>query len=444
MRSLELLRLALGGIRRTPLRMTLTVLGVAIATGLWVSLVGFCLGVQRRMEEPFQKLELFNRLTVSPKRAASESIEMLHDPEWQEPLAPPPILDDAAVGRISKLPGVAVAYPDLRIELEIMGGTKPLQEVRALGLPRESGRLRYVEEAVAEGRFFRSTPGPREAILGRQLAKKLGFELPGQAIGKKLTLKAGGTSLVGDRTFQFSRREVEVEVVGVWDPLRVGQFFSTEILLLPLDLVRELPGALSERNLDLRADDAGEGPLGYRGVVVRVERPADLFSVEERIQAMGYKTQNLLGGLRELREFFILMDLVWASVGAVALLVAGLGIVNTMLMAVFERYREIGTYKALGASDGDIRLMFLAEAGLVGLLGGVLGLVLGRAVSWLCEVGFNALARSKGIDEPMASLFPAQVLLGALLFAVVVSLLSGLYPASRAARIDPVRALRSE
>jgi putative ABC transport system permease protein len=88
--------------------------------------------------------------------------------------------------------------------------------------------------------------------------------------------------------------------------------------------------------------------------------------------------------------------------------------------------------------------MFLAEAALVGLLGGVLGLGLGRVVSWLCEIGFNAFARSKGIEEPMASLFPLRLLLSGLGFALAVSLISGVYPASRAAKVDPIKALRSE
>jgi putative ABC transport system permease protein len=129
----------------------------------------------------------------------------------------------------------------------------------------------------------------------------------------------------------------------------------------------------------------------------------------------------------------------------VALVVAALGIINTLLMAVLERYREIGAYKALGASDGDIRLLFLAEAGLVGLLGGLGGLVLGRVVSLGLEVVVNAVARDHGIEGPvMVFAFPWPLLGGAVLFAVVVSVLAGVYPAGRAARIDPIRALRGE
>jgi putative ABC transport system permease protein len=146
-----------------------------------------------------------------------------------------------------------------------------------------------------------------------------------------------------------------------------------------------------------------------------------------------------------MRKAFILMDLVLTAVATVALVVAGLGIINTQLMAVLERFREIGIYKALGASDGDVRLLFLAEAALVGLLGGTGGLVLGRVVSWIIEIVVNRLAQGEGIDEPiMAFAFPFRLLGGAVLFAVLVSLISGVYPAARAARVDPIRALRAE
>jgi putative ABC transport system permease protein len=189
----------------------------------------------------------------------------------------------------------------------------------------------------------------------------------------------------------------------------------------------------------------GAGGTGYGRVVVRVGRPADLFGVEERLQAMGMHTQTLLGQLKEMRTAFVIIDCTLAAVGGVALVVAALGIINTLLMAVLERYREIGAYKALGASDGDIRLLFLAEAGLVGLLGGLGGLLLGRVVSLLLEVVVNAIARNQGIEgQVMVFAFPWPLLASAVLFAVLVSVLAGVYPAGRAARIDPIRALRGE
>ena len=110
---------------------------------------------------------------------------------------------------------------------------------------------------------------------------------------------------------------------------------------------------------------------------------------------------------------------------------------------MLERYQEIGIYKAIGASDHDVRILFLTEAALVGLAGGLGGLILARLVSWILQWGVNAYAMRQGVTGPLVLFdFPFWLLTGAVLFATLVSILSGLYPASRAARVDPIRALR--
>jgi putative ABC transport system permease protein len=131
------------------------------------------------------------------------------------------------------------------------------------------------------------------------------------------------------------------------------------------------------------------------------------------------------------------------AVGTVGLVVAGLGIMNTLLMTVMERYQEIGIYKAIGASDGDIRVLFLMEAAVLGCIGGVGGLVLARVVCWILQWGINEYARRQGIQGPIPAFqFAFWLLAGAVAYSVAISVLSGLYPATRAAKTDPIRALR--
>ena len=170
-----------------------------------------------------------------------------------------------------------------------------------------------------------------------------------------------------------------------------------------------------------------------------------LARVEKAIQAMGFRTRTLLSRLEKMRTFFVFMDVLLAAIGTVALVVAGLGIINTLLISVLERYQEIGICKAIGASDGDLIVLFLTEAGIIGLLGGVGGLVLGRGVAWLLEIGVNAYARGHGVTTHLDLFaFPLWLLAATVLFATVVSVLAGVYPALRAARVDPIKALRRE
>jgi putative ABC transport system permease protein len=443
----ELLKLALEGLRRTPLRVMLTSSGVAIATGALVSMVGFALGIQARVEEPFQKMELLNRIDVFPGREKESSADDASAPGGSAQATAERtsrLLDEAAAGKIAALPGVALAYPELRInQLEVVREGRS-KKAAAAALPPEAGRLRFVADSLVAGKFFGRSAGP-EVVLGRKLAQDLGFESPEQAIGQPLTLRTRGLAASADRAFRFQKRDLAVLVAGVWSPPRGRSGYTPDGILLPTELIKDLPGAQFESFLE----GFGRGNVGpraeYGRVAVRVRHPADLFLVEKRIREMGFETQTLLGQFKEIKTGFVIMDLTLISVGAVALVVAGLGIINTLLMAVLERYREIGILRALGASDGDIRLLFLCEAALVGVLGGAGGLVLGRVVSWIIEVVVNAIVRHHGIDEEaVAFAFPPHLLAGAVLFALVVSLLSGVYPATRAARVEPIQALRAE
>ncbi len=130
--------------------------------------------------------------------------------------------------------------------------------------------------------------------------------------------------------------------------------------------------------------------------------------------------------------------------GSLALVVASLGIINTLVMAILERRREIGVLKALGASDRDVRKLFFAEAGAMGLAGGLLGVLIGWLIGQAITVGTNIYLHRRDLPSIRISAVPWWMVGGAIAFSIAVSLAAGLYPASRAARLDPVEALRYE
>ena len=149
--------------------------------------------------------------------------------------------------------------------------------------------------------------------------------------------------------------------------------------------------------------------------------------------------------LDTMNKALVILQTMLGSVGGLALFVASIGIANTMVMSVYERTREIGILKAIGASPGDIRLLFMAEAALIGLMGGVVGTVGG----WLLGLGLNEgiLTYLEWREIPVTGTFfvvTGWLVALALAFAMIVGLLAGLYPAARAARLDPLEALRYE
>jgi putative ABC transport system permease protein len=118
--------------------------------------------------------------------------------------------------------------------------------------------------------------------------------------------------------------------------------------------------------------------------------------------------------------------------------------VNTLVMAILERRREIGIMKAIGASDADIRKLFFAEAGAMGILGGIVGVVLGWAIGQIINFGVNIYLKSQSVPPEHFWSVPLWLVVFSIVFAILVSLVSGLYPAGRAAKLDPVQALRYE
>jgi putative ABC transport system permease protein len=185
---------------------------------------------------------------------------------------------------------------------------------------------------------------------------------------------------------------------------------------------------------------------GADRAVVTVDREENVKEVADKISALGFNTFSLVEIVEKIRLNVLLISFALAFVATVALVVAALGIINTMLMTVLERTHEIGVMKAVGARDGHIQGIFLVEGALIGLIGGSLGLFF----SWLVSIPGNSIAQwlmekqtNSRIEESLFA-FPLWLTLGLLLFAGLVTTLAAVYPARRAARVSPITALRHE
>ena len=182
----------------------------------------------------------------------------------------------------------------------------------------------------------------------------------------------------------------------------------------------------------------------YGSATVKVTQARFTEDVENQIKEMGFMAFSLNDALKGAKRAFIILDIVLSLIGSIALAVSSLGIVNTMVMSILERTREIGIMKAIGGSDADVRRIFLVEASAIGGMGGLAGVALGWLVGRVINFGANVYIRSQG--GPTGNLFslPLWLIGGAIGFAFAVSLIAGSYPASRAARLDPIRALRHD
>jgi ABC-type antimicrobial peptide transport system permease subunit len=250
------------------------------------------------------------------------------------------------------------------------------------------------------------------------------------------------SSLAG-AAYSVVSREQKVKIVGVADldpesmrgPTRARVF-------LPLKLAESLH-VMQLTDLREISRAASDQPV-YTSVSVRVKNPAQIQTLEDAIKKMGFGTFSILDASRGLQQVFRVLYAFLGIFGSLALIVSSIGIVNTLVMAILERRREIGIMKAIGASDGDVQKLFFAEAGAMGILGGVVGVVLGWAIGQLINFGTNLWLKSQSVKPEHFWAVPWWLVALAIGFSFLVSLVSGLYPAGRAARLDPVQALRYE
>ena len=182
----------------------------------------------------------------------------------------------------------------------------------------------------------------------------------------------------------------------------------------------------------------------YPRVTLELEPTASATAVKDSVEALGFRAFSFAENFEEIQRFFVYYYLGLGVVGIIALITASLGIVNTMVMSITERRREIGIMKSLGAGEREIRLVFLAESGAIGVLGSAVGIFCG----WVGTRIVAAVAKmimereEMPVFDPFA--LPVWLIFLSLAFGVIVSLLAGSYPSGRAARVDPVEALRSE
>ncbi len=455
MKVRDLTELAVRNLREAILRNSLTTLGVAVGVASLVAMLSLGVGLQELANKRLSNSGLFDAIFITPR---SNMRGFGAQPRTNAtPAAEAQPLDEEARQKIAQIANVVEVYPEIRFPTEIRFEGKPHMTMVA-GVP-DSSRNGGSFEGM-KGNFF-SGPSAEEAILQIELARELS-EKPETLFGKELVLRyAERQALPPDSTatnspkgkdsgdspeggFSIVPHEKKLRVVGIVETEPAAGFggFGRGRLLIPLDVAQAL--RIAQAN-DLRDVLRGTNSKPtFMSLTVRVKSPKQVQAVEDSIKKMGFMAFSLLDATRNLRLIFTVFDLFLGIFGSLALAVASLGIINTLVMAILERRREIGVLKALGAADSDIRKLFFAEAGAMGLFGGVLGVAIGWFIGRLITWGTNFYLRRQDLPGIDLTSVPWWLMLGAITFAVVVSLAAGLYPASRAARLNPVEALRYE
>jgi putative ABC transport system permease protein len=455
----DTLGLSLRNLSQAKVRTTLTTLGVSIGIASLAGMVSLGVGLQDQIVGRFLQAGVFDSITVTSPAELGAAGAFLNGralangrgglrgreaaPEGQQ--SPPARLDDEALKQISTLENVREVYPNVRVPMQMKLGEFS-RLIAVAGVPMSS-KGEGAFQTFSYGTFFTSG-ADRDCMLGLNAAKQIAEQNPGGLIGKTATLSYAA-SRTDDKSadpaidFQIRRVDVECRITGIVerDPSALP-FGPNVAVMIPLGIAEAIDAEIVTDTQSILRDPSRA--KSYGSVTVKVKEAKSTQDVEDRIRRMGFATISVSDALKGAKSAFIILDIILSLIGSIALAVSSLGIVNTMVMSILERTREIGIMKAIGASDNDIRRIFLFEASVIGLLGGLIGIALGWVVGQVINFGANLYIQSQGGTPGTLFSLPLWLIASSIAFSIVVSLLAGSYPASRAAKLDPIQALRHD
>jgi putative ABC transport system permease protein len=417
MRFTDMLGTALENLGRRKVRTVLTSTGVIVGILTIVTMVSLGVGVQNEVRAQFAALGLEN-VFVNPGegRSGEDFFTQFGLPSRANPLTPEVVAGWAALPNVRQVtPQISLA--GVTVLLELPDGQ--LTRVRVSGVESFANPFRTDPTALAGDISPVERPGAMVIAAGALPAGVSAAELAGRELALVLRSPRGESQRFPLLVAGVSDRQENEVQASVADMAAMKSWWFNS------------PDYLSSQGYDL--------------VVVRASDVAAASQLVRNFRSEGFQVQSLELILEQANRVFAVINVMLASVGGLALFVASLGIVNTMIMAIYERTREIGTLKAIGASRSDIRGLFMIEAGLIGLLGGAVGIVGGWLVGLLLNRVIGWYIEREAL--PIAATFfvtPWWLALTALGFAALVGIVAGLYPAARAARLDPLVALRYE
>ena len=471
MNNLDILSMCMRSMFKRKVRTILTILGVLIGTASIVVMISLGLAVNDRFDKELQNMGDVTMITVY--NFGMDMFSPDYGSESGQSRKPAPVLDDNAVAKFNRIPGVLAAVAMQETYIYIRAGRYISYGFTVYGIDPKVMEVFY---EAAEGRLLET--GDKNAIVfganaeleffkendPKGYSERLQNFWMGEADQERLVdLFNTSLSVSIDYSLIYGDdysipgmqpyKPIRTNCVGV---LKSYGYREDNAVFMDINTVRKLQSDQRKREQALMAfyndgisrSAAGRQPVGYYTAQVKCVDVGSVQDVSTEIRNMGFYTEFPTESLDSLQSMAFGMQALLGSIGAVSLLVAAIGIANTMIMSIYERTREIGVMKVIGAALSDIRKLFLLEAIIIGFSGGVLGVLLSLLISYMFNnSGFSFfnfltvyLSDESGV---LISLITPWLCAGAIFFATLVGLVSGYFPARRAMRLSAVNALNN-
>lgn len=382
MKLFDILRTAAGNLKRNRLRTTLTVSGVVVGVGAIVFLVSLGFGLQKLALEKIVSLEALKVITVTNGGKAELP------------------LDEKSVEKFKKLDNVtdvsAIARQIAKLKFDAIESEQVVYGVNPEFLEMENIK-------ISAGRALEKN-AEKEALVSKEILTNLSLKQE-DVLNKEVLFTPSGSS-----------ESTSLKVVGLFDER--GIYVPSRVL---------------------KPDSSG-----FASVKVKLGDKSKVSDAKKAIESMGYNTSVIKDQSEAINRVFYVVNIVLGGFGMIAFFVAAIGIFNTMTISLLERTHEIGVMKAIGGNARDIALIFITESALIGFLGGFFGLSAGWIFGFLLNLLVNYLAAESGGEAVTLFYIPPAFSVLTIFFSFFISSVAGIWPAKRAAKLNPLEALRYE
>lgn len=283
-------------------------------------------------------------------------------------------------------------------------------------------------EPIAFGRNLTSSDKDGVLIYENYL-KAMGIKDYKSVIGKEVTITETKTE---NSSITLQPYSIKGKVVGVIN----DKFADGNQVITAIDMADKLKSYYSLQDNYLKNQ-------GYDGVMINAKSIDDVSDITNSIKRMDYANSSYYSIVQQIRSMFKIVKVILAVLGLIVLFVAAVGTVNTMTMVIYERTKSIGIMKSIGANRRNIHSIFLTQAAIIGIIGGVMGLIFSSMNVAIINFALEVYLKSKKVTRTISITMPLWLILGTLAFSIVICIIAGIYPSRKASKMDPVEALNA-
>jgi len=445
MKISDLIKMGLRNLSRRKARTALTILGVVIGTIFIVIMVSIGIGMNNTFDKQFMENGAMTVVRI-------EQYGSIVDDEGNWLGSKEQVLDDNLVEMVKQVEHVNAVAPVLDTSAMLYSGKyETYISLRAIGY---EAFAEFGYPALLSG-VYPTAENNRSIVIPTYVLENY-FYNPNSRRYETVSIDPA----VDKVTLKFNewryqrnerKKEFKLELTNVAVMEESDNWEYNSYVYFDMDYYKEI---YTQYANTLKLEDRKKAMAeldAYSYILINVDNINNVTQVQEDIEALGYVTYSDMQYLEPLKETSDMLQVVLGAIGAVAMFVSAINIANTMVMSIYERTREIGIMKVLGCLVADIKKLFLFEAAMIGLLGGIVGIVLSYLASFVInKYGgplFQALMQSSGVYDVGDAKFsdiPLWLPFLAAGFAMIVGVLAGYFPARRATKISAIEAMKTE